>query len=107
MEKWSIGSYRKPFLDVGYFHSDAASGTVEIGEKDSEFALSSESMALLDATLKGLMREDSEHWPALRQKTADPQLQNIGAGGSLPQARQPHIQGRASWTPSLRPIASR
>lgn len=79
MEKWSIGSYRKPFLDVGYFHSDAASGTVEIGEKDSEFALSSESMALLDATLKGLMREDSEHWPALRQKAADPQLQDIVA----------------------------
>lgn len=77
MEKWSIGSYRKPFLDVGYFHADELNGTVEIGEKDSEFALSSEAAALLDATLKGLMRKDSEHWPALQQKTADLQLQNI------------------------------
>ncbi|HKS13488.1 MAG TPA: hypothetical protein VJS90_10675 [Pseudomonas sp.] len=77
MEKWSIGNYRKPFLNVGYFHSNPERGTVEIGEKDSEFALSSESMALLDVTLKGLMRGDSEHWQALQQKMADPQLQDI------------------------------
>ncbi|KTB87675.1 hypothetical protein [Pseudomonas syringae] len=79
MEKWSIGSYKKPFLNIGYFSPDEAGASIEIGEHHSEFSLTSESLDALDNTLKSLGTCDSEHWIALKQNTSERPLQDIVA----------------------------
>ena len=77
MDKWSIGSYRKPFLNIGYQAVDSASDTLEIGERNPEFVLSADALEQLDNTLRSLASGDSEHWSTLRQPGGDAQLQDI------------------------------